>query len=288
MKRTGTITACGLAALLCVIMAGTAAQSNTAAEADITGIWEGAISIPNMELQIIVEFKRSGDTMWTGDIDIPVQGAKDLPLANIRVDSVKITFDLPGLQGDPKFAGLVAEDGKSISGDFTQGGATFPFNLAMKPEVPDSLKAEKPKMPPPTKIDPPKAKEKQKGPPLEWVTSKSGLKWLDHVVGTGAEAKKGNRVEVHYTGWLDEGGKKGKKFDSSKDRANSFVFQLGAGRVIKGWDEGVAGMKEGGRRELLIPSDLGYGKRGTPGGPIPPNATLIFEIELLKVTKGKR
>src|SRR5213596_1544565 len=110
------------------------------------------------------------------------------------------------------------------------------------------------------------------------VTNASGLKYDDLVLGTGPEAKTGQTVSVHYTGWLTDG----KKFDSSKDRGQPFSFPLGAGRVIKGWDEGVAGMKVGGKRKLTIPPGLGYGTRGA-GSAIPPNATLIFEIELLKV-----
>ena len=113
-------------------------------------------------------------------------------------------------------------------------------------------------------------------------TTPSGLQYRDHDVGTGDEAVSGARVEVHYTGWLYDDGQRGQKFDSSKDRNEPFRFQLGAGQVIKGWDEGVQGMKVGGMRELIIPADLGYGSRGA-GGAIPPNATLNFEIELLGV-----
>jgi peptidylprolyl isomerase len=109
-----------------------------------------------------------------------------------------------------------------------------------------------------------------------------GLKYTDTTVGTGAEATPGHGVTVNYTGWLDEGGKKGKKFDSSYDRSQPFTFTLGAHQVIPGWDEGVAGMKVGGKRTLVIPPELGYGARGA-GGVIPPNATLIFDVELLKV-----
>ena len=114
----------------------------------------------------------------------------------------------------------------------------------------------------------------------ETVTLPSGLKYQDEVVGTGPEPKPGQQVTVQYTGWLDEGGKKGKKFDSSRDRNQPFSFPLGAGQVIKGWDEGVATMKTGGKRTLIIPPQLGYGARGA-GGVIPPNATLIFDVELL-------
>jgi len=100
----------------------------------------------------------------------------------------------------------------------------------------------------------------------------------DLVVGTGAAAASGQKVTVHYTGWLTNG----TKFDSSKDRGDPFVFPLGRGQVIKGWDQGVQGMKVGGKRKLTIPPEMGYGSRGA-GGVIPPNATLIFEVELLGV-----
>lgn len=110
------------------------------------------------------------------------------------------------------------------------------------------------------------------------ITSASGLKYVDEVVGTGDLAVAGKTTTVHYTGWLENG----KKFDSSVDRGQPFSFPLGAGRVIKGWDEGVQGMKVGGKRKLTIPSELGYGSRGA-GGVIPPNATLIFDVELLGV-----
>lgn len=114
------------------------------------------------------------------------------------------------------------------------------------------------------------------------VTTASGLKYDDTKAGTGAVAEKGKSVSVHYTGWLDKNGEKGTKFDSSKDHGAPFTFKLGAGQVIKGWDEGVAGMKIGGSRTLLIPSTLGYGAQGA-GGVIPPNAGLIFDVELLDV-----
>ncbi len=111
-------------------------------------------------------------------------------------------------------------------------------------------------------------------------TTPSGLQYEDTVVCDGAEATPGQDVTVHYTGWLYKDGQQGAKFDSSRDRRDPFVFGLGAGMVIKGWDEGVAGMKVGGQRTLIIPSDLGYGARGA-GGVIPPNATLKFDVELL-------
>ncbi len=114
------------------------------------------------------------------------------------------------------------------------------------------------------------------------TSSPSGLQYEDTVVGTGAQATKGNSVTVHYTGWLYQDGVQGAKFDSSKDRNDPFVFSLGAGMVIRGWDEGVAGMLVGGARTLIIPPDLGYGARGA-GGVIPPNATLKFDVELLGV-----
>lgn len=114
------------------------------------------------------------------------------------------------------------------------------------------------------------------------TTTASGLIIDEVVVGTGDLAAAGQNVSVHYTGWLFFGGERGKKFDSSKDRGDPFEFPLGAGHVIKGWDEGVQGMKVGGKRKLTIPSALAYGSRGA-GGVIPPNATLVFEVELLSV-----
>jgi len=113
--------------------------------------------------------------------------------------------------------------------------------------------------------------------PADAVKTKSGLLYVDTKAGTGDEAKSGQNVTVHYTGVLQ---KNGKKFDSSVDRNEPFTFKLGAGEVIKGWDEGVAGMKMGGKRTLYIPAELGYGQRGA-GGVIPPNAMLVFEVELL-------
>ncbi|MFK0375465.1 FKBP-type peptidyl-prolyl cis-trans isomerase [Pandoraea sp. NPDC090278] len=113
---------------------------------------------------------------------------------------------------------------------------------------------------------------------MSTVTTDSGLQYEDLQMGDGAEATPGKTVTVHYTGWLTDG----KKFDSSKDRNDPFAFVLGGGMVIRGWDEGVAGMKVGGKRKLIIPAELGYGARGA-GGVIPPNATLVFEVDLLDV-----
>ena len=121
-----------------------------------------------------------------------------------------------------------------------------------------------------------KAKEKK------MTKTESGLQYRDTKEGTGEKPSKGQTCVMHYTGWLWEDGKKGKKFDSSVDRGQPFKFPVGAGRVIKGWDEGVATMKVGGKRLLLIPPNLAYGERGA-GGVIPPNATLLFEVELLGV-----
>ena len=116
------------------------------------------------------------------------------------------------------------------------------------------------------------------------TTTASGLILDDKIAGQGEEARAGHQVSVHYTGWLLYGGERGRKFDSSKDRREPFAFSLGAGQVIKGWDEGVQGMKVGGTRVLTIPPGLAYGARGA-GGVIPPNATLIFEVELLAIEK---
>ena len=115
------------------------------------------------------------------------------------------------------------------------------------------------------------------------ATQQSAFKMIDVKAGKGAAAKPGELVTVNYTGWLYEHGAKGKKFDSSFDHGQPFSFGLGAGQVIPGWDKGVAGMKVGGKRTLIIPPDLGYGANGTPDGTIPPNATLIFDVELVKI-----
>jgi FKBP-type peptidyl-prolyl cis-trans isomerase len=113
----------------------------------------------------------------------------------------------------------------------------------------------------------------------EGVKTPSGLTYWDIREGTGEVAKEGSHVRVHYTGWLTNG----KKFDSSVDAGKPFDFTIGNGEVIRGWEEGVTGMRVGGKRQLRIPPDLAYGVQGTPGGPIPPNATLIFDIKLLQV-----
>ena len=117
---------------------------------------------------------------------------------------------------------------------------------------------------------------------MAFTTTPSGLSYEDTVVGAGASPNTGQTCVMHYTGWLWDGAKKGEKFDSSVDRGRPFTFPIGTGRVIKGWDEGVASMKIGGKRTLLIPPSLGYGAAGA-GGVIPPNATLLFEVELLEL-----
>jgi peptidylprolyl isomerase len=122
-------------------------------------------------------------------------------------------------------------------------------------------------------------------PPMSdvtYTTMPSGIRYHDETVGTGATPAQGQTVTVHYTGWLDDGGKPGKKFDSSRDRGSPFQFTLGVRQVISGWDIGVASMQVGGRRMLVLPPEHGYGARGA-GGVIPPNATLMFDVELLGV-----
>ena len=120
---------------------------------------------------------------------------------------------------------------------------------------------------------------KDKVTPGEVMTTASGLKYQDITVGTGQEAKTGDTVSVHYSGYLTDG----TKFDSSVDRGEPFQFTVGAGNVIAGWDEGLVGMRVGGVRQLTIPPDLGYGAAGAGGGTIPPNATLIFDVELISI-----
>ena len=111
----------------------------------------------------------------------------------------------------------------------------------------------------------------------------SGLRYIDIREGNGAQPLRGQTVVVHYTGWLFENGQRGRKFDSSKDRNEPFEFPVGMGRVVKGWDEGVGSMKVGGSRTLIVPPELGYGARGAGGGAVPPNATMLFEVELLGI-----
>jgi len=115
----------------------------------------------------------------------------------------------------------------------------------------------------------------------EYIETKSGLKYLDLIIGEGEEAKSRDSVDVHYTGWLYVDDKKGQKFDSSYDRKKPISFRLGMGKLIKGWEEGIPGMKVGGKRILIIPSKIGYGKRAV--GAIPSNSTLMFEVELVKI-----
>lgn len=129
------------------------------------------------------------------------------------------------------------------------------------------------------------AERKIEAPPAAVADSAAAFTKTDVKIGEGAAAQSGQTVAVHYTGWLYDPAAKdkhGTKFDSSRDRGDAFVFPLGAGRVIKGWDQGVVGMKVGGQRTLIIPSDLAYGSRGA-GGVIPPNATLIFDVELMDI-----
>jgi peptidylprolyl isomerase len=173
---------------------------------------------------------------------------------------------LPGLL----LAGLLAGCG---------GGDKNAPPTTQEPGVPGTL-AKNPGPPPGTPTAPAKtdtsAPTKTTQKPIK---TKSGLEYIDLKVGTGPAAKAGQTVTVHYTGWLKDGGK---KFDSSVDKGEPFTFPLGAHQVIGGWDEGVAGMKVGGKRQLIVPPDLGYGPQGFPPD-IPPSATLIFDVELLGV-----
>jgi FKBP-type peptidyl-prolyl cis-trans isomerase len=155
---------------------------------------------------------------------------------------------------------LAAAGSKGSSAQAAQGAATQPAQAGPSGQESKTMEPAK---------DSAAAKE---------IVTPSGLKYVDVKTGTGAEARSGQVVEVHYTGWLVDG----TKFDSSRDRGQPFRFKLGAGQVIKGWDEGVAGMKVGGKRKLTIPPELGYGRQGA-GGVIPPGATLVFEVELLGV-----
>ena len=131
-------------------------------------------------------------------------------------------------------------------------------------------------------LTPQRALAETTGKPMTATTTASGLQIIDTTAGNGASPKTGQTCVMHYTGWLYNDGVKGKKFDSSVDRGQPFEFTIGVGQVIKGWDEGVATMKAGGKRTLIIPASLGYGARGA-GGAIPPNATLMFDVELLGV-----
>jgi peptidylprolyl isomerase len=149
----------------------------------------------------------------------------------------------------------------------------LPFALAAQAPKPEAPK------PSPKRAKTAAAKP-AKGP--EMITTETGLKYVDTQVGTGATPLRGQQCMVHYTGWLSDKGQRGKKFDSSVDRGQPLPIPIGVGRVIKGWDEGLMTMKVGGKRTLYIPAHLGYGARGA-GGDIPPNADLIFDVELLGV-----
>ena len=149
--------------------------------------------------------------------------------------------------------------------------------LALAPPLASAAQSmEAPAKPKPKAVKP----APTKGPAM--ITTESGLKYVDTVVGTGASPQRGQSCSVHYTGWLSDQGQRGKKFDSSVDRGEPLAIPIGVGRVIQGWDEGIMSMKVGGKRTLYIPAALGYGARGA-GGVIPPNAELIFDVELIGI-----
>ncbi len=177
-------------------------------------------------------------------------------------------LSLAGCGGEPESNSVPSSKSAETGPGTMESGSTAPPSTtgdAAKPAEPSAEGG-------PTKVDESKLK-----------SASSGLKYAVLTEGKGGEAKAGQRVEVHYTGWLQSDGT---KFDSSVDRNEPFTFSLGAGEVIKGWDEGVQGMKEGEKRQLVVPAPLGYGDAAAPGGKIPPNSTLIFEVELLKANAG--
>jgi len=156
----------------------------------------------------------------------------------------------------------------------TQVTLLLSLSLSLVAQAPAPAPA--PKTTAKAKKDAPKPKE----PPM--ITTETGLKYIDTEEGKGPMPARGSQCKVHYTGYLSEDGKRGKKFDSSVDRGQPLAIPIGVGRVIKGWDEGIMSMRVGGRRTLIIPAHLGYGARGA-GGAIPPNAELIFDVELIAI-----
>lgn len=182
--------------------------------------------------------------------------------------ALAVLLSLAGCGGEPENNAVPSSKPAGSGPGTMESGSTAPPSTtgdAAKPAEPSAPGG-------PTKVDQSKLK-----------STSSGLKYAILKEGKGAEAKAGQPVEVHYTGWLQSDGT---KFDSSVDRGEPFGFNLGAGMVIPGWDEGVQGMKEGEKRQLIVPAKLGYGDAAAPGGKIPPNSTLIFEVELLKANAG--
>ncbi len=280
MKMLGT-TALRLCVFCAVIAMLVAVPVLAAPYSALPGKWEGSIEIQQTSLDVIVRFAESDEGL-RGTVDFPMQKKRGLPVSDLTVDSTGISFAVPGMMNGVAFSGTLMNNDSTLAGDFLQDGQTYPFSLTLTEEIEPEEAAEEEPVDTTEAAKTEEAVQEDTPEKPEWITTDTGLKMRDIVTGTGAEASNGDTVEVHYTGWFWNDDAKGDIFDSSHKRNATFSFTLGEGQVIKGWDEGVVGMKAGGKRELLIPSDLAYGDRGHPAG-IPPKATLFFEVELISV-----